>query len=61
MEWDDSGMNITVNPLDEVGKNAIGYTNEEESSDEAERYSRKIQLLKMNLHRDKCYCTEHLG
>lgn len=38
MEWDDSGMNITVNPLDEVGKNAIGYTNEEESSDDGESY-----------------------
>lgn len=35
MEWDDSGMNITVNPLEEVNKNK--FTDDEESSDGDER------------------------
>ncbi|VDM66475.1 unnamed protein product [Strongylus vulgaris] len=35
MAWDDSGMNITVNPLDDVEKNVVEeeFTEDEESTD----------------------------
>ncbi|EPB65816.1 hypothetical protein ANCCEY_15111, partial [Ancylostoma ceylanicum] len=35
MSWDDSGMNITVNPLDDVEKNVVEeeFSEDEESSD----------------------------
>jgi hypothetical protein len=43
MEWDDAGMNITMNPLGDVEKNAAGGVfseedEEEESSDDGESY-----------------------
>uniref|UniRef100_A0A0R3S206 Calsyntenin-1 n=1 Tax=Elaeophora elaphi TaxID=1147741 RepID=A0A0R3S206_9BILA len=37
MEWDDSGMNITVNPLEEVDKNGVDFS-DEESSDGGESF-----------------------
>ncbi|KIH59919.1 hypothetical protein ANCDUO_09835 [Ancylostoma duodenale] len=39
MAWDDSGMNITVNPLDDVEKNVVEeeFSEDEESSDGEER------------------------
>ncbi|VDN59109.1 unnamed protein product [Dracunculus medinensis] len=37
MEWDNSGMNITINPLEQVEKNAADYF-DEESSDDGESY-----------------------
>lgn len=37
MEWDDSGMNITVNPLEEVDKSGVDLS-DEESSDGGERW-----------------------
>ncbi|VDN05975.1 unnamed protein product [Thelazia callipaeda] len=43
MEWDDSGMNITVNPLEEVDKHGVDFSDddeeqEEESSDGGESF-----------------------
>jgi len=41
MEWDNDGMNITVNPLDDVEKQeqaAVYSEEEEESSDDGESY-----------------------
>ncbi|VDL83788.1 unnamed protein product [Nippostrongylus brasiliensis] len=39
MSWDDSGMNITVNPLDDVEKNVVDddFSDDDESSDGEER------------------------
>uniref|UniRef100_A0A915PLH3 Cadherin domain-containing protein n=1 Tax=Setaria digitata TaxID=48799 RepID=A0A915PLH3_9BILA len=37
MEWDDSGMNITVNPLEEVDKTGVDFS-DEESSDGGESF-----------------------
>ena len=39
MSWDDSGMNITVNPLDDVEKNVVGeeFSDDDESTDGEER------------------------
>ncbi|PIO71112.1 hypothetical protein TELCIR_06999 [Teladorsagia circumcincta] len=39
MAWDDSGMNITVNPLDDVEKNVVEdeFSEDDESSDGEER------------------------
>lgn len=38
MQWDDEGMNITVNPLDDVEKNmADDFSDDEADSSDGER------------------------
>lgn len=36
MQWDDEGMNITVNPMEDVEKNGGGQTTEDYSDEDEE-------------------------